>query len=337
MAPIGEYLSSLRKNRPRAHVSKSRYEIVAAECIRSLCSTFCSTPCSLSTITIDVLSKKNLGSKKGVLGEKKQAIRSIRQHLKNLDHTISVRHIQRMGKDRKGVAIVLVYFYFTKEKKRGGHVSLLVFDGYTRTQHFFNPWGFRDHWVSIEMARPENQLVKGFRVASVDTDAWLKPNDSLQWAYDKNSLRDGSGNCVLLCVLVAAMCLRFGRGDPKHMADELLRLDENKTRAGREKTLQELWSWMNEITLEARARKNGTVRSDTALRKIPSLLFPVPDAKDSPSCHIYLPDKKTYCLRKRCVNDIFCWQHRYFTRNSHAEGKNKMSCDTPLTKCRHYL
>ena len=312
--PISEYLSSLRKNRGRARVSKSRYEIVAAKCIRSLCLRFCTTPCSLSTISINVVSKANLGSKNGVLGEKKQAIDAIRTRLK-LDHPISARKIQAMGRQRKGVAIVLVYFYYTK-KQKGGHVSLLVFDGYTRTQHFFNPWGFRDHWVSIEMARPQNQLVKEFRVASVDEDAWSVPKKSLQWTYDKNNLRDGSGNCVLLCVVVAAMCLRFSRGDPKHMADALLNLDENKTQVGREKYLQELWSWMNEIAHEARASTDGA-------KKIPSLLFPVPDVKDSPNCNIYLPETDRYCSRKRCVNDIYCWQHRYYT------------CNFPSAKCKH--
>lgn len=136
-----------------------------------------------------------------------------------------------------------------------GHACLLVFDARTRKQHFFNPWGYRNHWLNIAFAN-RDPLVQGFRPATRNEDAWENVEDSMQHILDENQY-DVNNNCSLYCVLVAVLCTRFGIGKPKVVANIIVEAikqidDYNGFDAEADHPahshMSRLWNWMNEMS-----------------------------------------------------------------------------------------
>ncbi|ACH46818.1 unknown [Feldmannia species virus] len=301
----------------------SRNREVFTTCIEELCKTFCTSPCT-QTLELVTETTRNLVSLKGVVGQVDRTLQRIR-NLTLPDQT--KKNITRMGRARRGVAVIALFLRSLNGDEH--HASLLVFDGYTRTQHFFNPWGYRNHWMNEAFAR-KSPLVEGFRVSSVMEDAWPTEPISLQYLYDNNGIANGGGNCVLYCIVVAAMCLRYQKGNPKEMADIFMEVSTSAATASLRKSIRglqmrKLYFWVNSL--------NANVVLDT-LSDLPGIIFPAPTNPLDTRCGVYCPKRQRYCKRRRCPEDIFCWQHRHLIRNNHARGSNRRRCVAPQAKCR---
>lgn len=216
---------------------------------------------------------------------------------------------------------------------------MLVYDGFTRKQHFFNPWGYHDHWLTKAFAQ-RTSLVPHFAVATVQEDSWPSCEETLQYKYDDNGLSNGSGNCVLYTVLIAAMCFRFGKGDPFEMANVFMDRDDSNLKNQKQVTarrvkMSKLWTWMNDLaaTTDTFINKKSTASVKAQAKKtISSLLFPI-TGNPNQKCNIFCPKSGKYCSRKRCGNDIFCWQHKYSIRNTNAKGIHRRKCKMIQAKC----
>ena len=240
--------------------------------------------------------------------------------------------LEEMRRLRRGVGVVsLLIRYAAPGLSRAGHATIFVFDAYRGIQHYFNPWGFEGHWLSKAFAnRPA--LVNGYRPGTVQEDAWPTVAQSLQGRYDKNILQDGTGNCVVYCLLVAVLCMRFGKGDPKAMAN-LYMSNYNHMADPGTWVLPRLWAWMTAIqeTLQrSKNRANTSQQREEAREELDRVIFP---PRGEGQCGYYSPALDSYCKRKPCRDKVFCWQHRYYARNRDAEGDKKRACKKPQEKC----
>lgn len=172
------------------------------------------------------------------------------------DFSLTPQHaasIQQTLQRKRGISVVHVRIVPVIQRP---HACLLVFDARTRKQHFFNPWGYRNHWMSIAFANRDVPLVEGFRAASRNEDAWVNAAESMQDTLDINHY-DVSGNCALYCVLVGVLCTRFGLGKPRLMAtiitEAIKEIDayngfnveaDNPAHSH----MSRLWNWMNEMS-----------------------------------------------------------------------------------------
>lgn len=157
---------------------------------------------------------------------------------------------------KRGVSIV--YLVVIPTPPRQSHSCLLVFNARTKRQHFFNPWGYRNHWLSQAFAE-RAPLAQGFRVASLNEDNWAHVNQSLQHIVDNNHL-NVRGNCSLYCMLVGILCTRFGFGKPRAMAnlikealveiDHASGFDVNANHPA-SSHVSILWNWLGELMSNA--------------------------------------------------------------------------------------
>ena len=164
-----------------------------------------------------------------------------------------VASIQQTLQRKRGISVIHVGI---RTEIQGGHACLLVFDARTRKQHFFNPWGYRNHWMNIAFANRDVALVEGFRAASRNEDAWVNQAESMQIILDVNQYHV-HGNCAMYGVLVGVLCTRFGLGKPKLMAtiitEAIKEIDayngfnvevDNPANSH----MSRLWNWMNEMS-----------------------------------------------------------------------------------------
>lgn len=82
--------------------------------------------------------------------------------------------------------------------------------------HFFDPQGSRYHWLNIAFAN-RRTLVEGFSHASAYEDGWSTHDISILTIIDANQYKS-DGNCIMYCVLVGVLCIRFRIGQPKLVA-----------------------------------------------------------------------------------------------------------------------
>ncbi len=167
----------------------------------------------------------------------------------NQQHAASIEQtLQR----KRGVSVV----YLSVRDHVQRHACLLVFDARSRKQHFFNPWGYRSHWLNIAFANRDVPVVPGFRPATRNEDAWVNLEDSMQMILDENHY-DVGGNCALYCVMVAVLCTRFGIGKPKVVANIIVNAmkeidDYNGFDAEADNPahshMSRLWNWMNNMS-----------------------------------------------------------------------------------------
>ena len=162
------------------------------------------------------------------------------------------RSIRKTLTKKRGISVV----YLTLQSQHNRHDCLLIFDARTRRQHFFNPWGYRQHWLSIAFATRPTELVDGFTKASVNMDAWENVQVSMQSRIDHN-MHGVPGNCALFCVLIATLCTRFGVGRPKVMGEIVMEAmkqidDAHGFNADihnpSHSHISRLWNWMNHMS-----------------------------------------------------------------------------------------
>ncbi|CAM9156105.1 unnamed protein product [Ectocarpus sp. 12 AP-2014] len=178
------------------------------------------------------------------------------------DHALSIS--ETLGRKR-GVSVIHVTVH--PDAPQSAHSCLLVFDARTRRQHFFNPWGNRNHWLSRAFAEKTPPLVQGFTVASLNEDNWASVNQSLQYRVDRNHY-NVRGNCTIYCMLIAVLCTRFNFGKPRLMAnllkDALRDIDaangfdvENDDPASSHMSI--LWNWASDLISDAQSLADSVV------------------------------------------------------------------------------
>lgn len=167
-----------------------------------------------------------------------------------------IMSIQQTLEKKRGVSVV--YVVVVPDLPGHQHSCLLVFDARKKKQHFFNPWGYRNHWLSQAFAeRPT--LVPGFKVATLSEDNWPQVAQSLQYMVDRNHF-NVQGNCSLYCILVGVLCTRFNFGKPRLMANLLKEAlgeidhangfnEQNDNPASSHVSI--LWNWLGEMVTDA--------------------------------------------------------------------------------------
>ena len=312
------HLEIVRSEEPGPH---SRRQFVYEGILGTLCRTFCSTPC-VSPLNIQ-LTMEQLCNNEDTTGVSSR-IKDLGRIISNVD-TLSIKNMGILG---RGICIMPVSIHCESV----GHACMLVFDAYTSTQHFFNPWGTQDHWLSIAFA--DTTLVDGFTPAPVKEDAWPTWEMSLQGMWDSVLNRDNAGNCASYVIIVAMLCLRFGVGRPKLMADLLIiSVQENGEIRGREITF--IWNWVHQMCdyyMISDDMYNTPIIRRQARNLVIRLLFPPKRMQ----CGIYLFESDTLCMRQACPGDVLCWQHRYLIRNIDSTQPNKWDCGAPLEKCEQW-
>lgn len=240
--------------------------------------------------------------------------------------------IQKTLRKKSGISMVYVVVDGRATKKSYAHATLLVFDGSTGKQHFFDPSGSHKSWLQQTMAiRPP--FVEGFKVANEKEDSWPRFEKTLQHQFDQTGIRDGGANCGVWVFMVATLCLRFGIGDPKFIATLLMSVSTNQKSTPGSFT-RRMWTWMGSMQTPVRKimdPKVKNVQRDAAVQQLTKQIFR-PDS--TTICGAYCPTSDTVCTRKACPEDIFCWQHRFSIRNKDKRGKNKMKCSATQVKCR---
>ncbi|CAM9692516.1 unnamed protein product, partial [Ectocarpus sp. 12 AP-2014] len=237
--------------------------------------------------------------------------------------------IKKTLENKRGVSIV----YVRMAGRGKGHACLLVFDASTRKQHFFNPWGYRGHWMQKAMWT-RGPFVEGFDVAHIKEDCWVHKEQSLQAKFDQTGVPgDEGGNCGVFTILVAILCLRFGVGDPKFMAT--LFITENfRGRSVVGEITTRLWTWILSMEKAVRVLQNPLSAPATKKSAREELAIKLFLPHSSALCGVYCPGSDKVCERKACARDVFCWQHRYLLRNKDKRGKNKKKCTARQAECR---
>ena len=322
---IKKHMKDFLKGFPREHSvdPNCRHTTFYQVAMSTMCDTFCSSP-SVKRLVIPV------SSVSGIHNGTKRDIDSI-PGLKLKEN--EKKAISKTLKQKRGVSIVEVNL----ESPAGSpnHACLMVFDASTRKQHFFNPWGYTTHWLQKAMAN-RAPFVEGFEVASRFEDSWGDEDRSLQHLYDQTGVGlNERGNCGVWVLLVAVLCLRFGVGHPKLMATLFMSASGTEHRRIPGEFTTRLWTWMTSMERPVRVlrRQDSTPAQKKAAREeLNAIMF---HSTHTTSCGIYCPKSDTVCERKACPSDVFCWQHRFSTRNKDKRGRNKMKCSATQAKCRY--
>lgn len=289
----------------------------------TVCDTFCSSP-SVSILNVPVSS---LGGIHDGLQSDIDKVPGLR--LREAD----VKNIKKTLKKKRGISIV--YITMVSPPGFANHATLMIFDAFTRKQHFFNPWGYTTHWLQKAMAE-RAPFVEGFEVASRFEDSWGEEDKSLQSLFDQTGVWvTDRGNCGLWVFFVSVLCLRFGVGDPKLMATLFMSASGAEDRRIPGEFTSRLWTWLTsmERPVTVLQRENSTAAQKKAARQ--ELAVKTFHSNHTRSCGIYCPKSDTVCKREACESDVFCWQHRFFTRNKDKRGKKKMKCSATQVKCRY--
>jgi hypothetical protein len=238
---------------------------------------------------------------------------------------------------RKGVGVVVVMI----DGPTTSHMCLLVFDGRTRMQHFFNPWGYPDQWVQKAIAE-RTPFVPGFQVATALQDSWVDRSRTLQRLFDRtatNVVQD-RGNCGVLTTMVAVLCMRFDVGDPKLMADIFISASGYPARPREPGLLmQRMWSWIIDLQPHVIVMRDwaSTAAEKRAARiAVCDQLF-VHSASAvqgrRPLCGVYCRSSSRTCERQACANNIMCWQHRFILKNMDNLTANRRKCSSKQVTC----
>lgn len=228
----------------------------------------------------------------------------------------------------RGVSFIPV-FILPHSKKEVGHLCLVVFDAKTRTQHFFDPDGHYNTWLVRAVAnRPP--FVEGFRVASFQEDSWPKNQHTLQYLFDV----PGRGSCGSFCVLIAVLCMRFGVGNPKLMA-QLFISSCRKVEENLSNFTKRIWLWINTVSKEMEVILNDKSKPKEKEAAYLSVCDKMFHKSSVPICGVYCFSSKMPCERRSCEDDVMCWQHRYLIRNNDKKGKGKMKCSAKRQNCKN--
>lgn len=298
-----------------------RWESFYRSVMRTMCETFCSSPV-LGDLAVHV------GTNRRIQHGLEADIAKV--PLLRLDNTTR-NSIKKTLAKKRGISLVFVSIKGPSAR----HACLLVFDASRRRQHFFNPWGYVNHWLQKAIAdRPP--FVEGFRVAPASEDAWPTSQSSLQHKFDRAGvgISDEDGNCGVYVVLMCVLCLRFGVGDPKFMAILFMTETIPRGRPVAGEFTTRLWTWMASMERPVNVLRSGnaTPASKKAARQEMTTKMFHPNA--TTLCGMYCPKSDTVCVRKACPEDVFCWQHRFLVRNKDKRGRNKMKCSATQAKCR---
>lgn len=261
-----------------------------------------------------------------------------RDTIPNLNLPEDVRKsIENTRLQTKGVSFVVVDIV----PRRGLHHScVLVFDARTRMQHFFNPWGYHSHWLQDAIAH-RAPFVPGFRVAPVARDSWPdgQRHNTLQDLFDNVGTGNSRerGNCGVYIVLVVVLCMRFGVGDPKMMAQlfiDVCRAQQPANAPAGSVVTRRLWTWISNTDPEVQTLTSGNFvyayQRRAARISICNKLF----HRSQPAvCGVYCPSSSRTCGRRPCPNDVMCWQHRFLFRNKDRVGGGRMRCNAPRAQC----
>ena len=324
---IKKNIKEFLKGFPREHSVEPncRHTGFYKTAMSTMCDTFCSSP-SVSTLTVPV------SSLDGIVTGVQRDIDNVQSLRLSPKHQISIK---KTLKKKRGISIV--YVTMVSPPGSPNHATLMVFDASTRKQHFFNPWGHTAHWLQRAIAE-RAPFVEGFEVASRFEDSWGESARSLQTLFDETGVwMNEPGNCGLWVFFVSVLCLRFGVGDPKLMATLFMSASGAEERRIPGEFTTRLWTWMTSMERSVRVlrRENSTPAQKKAARQ--ELSVKMFHSNQTSSCGIYCPKSDTVCVRKACQYDVFCWQHRFLTRNKDKRGKNKMKCSATQVKCRYRL
>lgn len=237
-----------------------------------------------------------------------------------------VNSIRETLTEKRGVSVIYVQL---KLEDTSCHVCLLVFDGRTKMQHYFDPLGFTTEWLVKLMSR-RRPFVEGFRVASVEEDSWHGEDSCMQVVLDETGDPNETGNCGVYAFIVTMLCLRHGIGNPKKMATIYTQVCIDRGRAGR--STRRLWSFLKALFPLAQNLRNSS-RQNRASRKavLSELIW---DRFRTDRCGMYCPSSGKLCERTPCGQDIFCWQHRFEFRNKDAEGPDRRRCSAKQVECK---
>ena len=324
---IKKNIKEFLKGFPREHSVEPncRHTGFYKTAMSTMCDTFCSSP-SVSTLTVPV------SSLDGIVTGVQRDIDNVQSLRLSPKHQISIK---KTLKKKRGISIV--YVTMVSPPGSPNHATLMVFDASTRKQHFFNPWGHTAHWLQRAIAE-RAPFVEGFEVASRFEDSWGESARSLQTLFDETGVwMNQPGNCGLWVFFVSVLCLRFGVGDPKLMATLFMSASGAEERRIPGEFTTRLWTWMTSMERSVRVlrRENSTPAQKKAARQ--ELSVKMFHSNQTSSCGIYCPKSDTVCVRKACQYDVFCWQHRFLTRNKDKRGQNKMKCSATQVKCRYRL
>lgn len=315
---VKEFLTSIPITESKDPNERSRG--LYANILGQMFSTFCSSPPLMFT---DV----ELPGKSTIFSESDEQLKQRIAIIRNLKLPPKTKKdIKETLRKKRGISIV----YMGLSLKEAGHATLIVFDGSTGKQHFFDPHGFHKHWLQQTMAQ-NPPLVEGFKVASVEEDSWPRVQSSIQYQFDKAvSVVHAGGNCGLWCVLVASLCLRFGVGDPKFMASLFMDVYRNSKVV----ITTRLWTWVKFMEDPVAVMAESEVNSRKFKEARGELTRIVFRPESTRQCGVYCPKSGKVCSRNACGEDVFCWQHRFTLRNKDKRGKNKRKCSTPQAECR---
>lgn len=233
---------------PNVHSPESHtiYGDQCAPLISSITKTFCSS--ARPNAALYRLDISTISNNQGGLGPDVAVIE---------DFALEPNHMTSIAatlQKKRGISVV--FLSFVMADTGNAHACLLVFDARHRKQHFFNPWGYRNHWLNIAFyGRRGVPLVEGFDVATQFVDGWNTFADSMQARLDNNHY-NAPGNCALCAMLVAILCTRFGVGSPRLMANIIMEaiaeidgsngFDVNND-SPVSSHISKLWNWMNEL------------------------------------------------------------------------------------------
>ena len=322
-AHIQKHLKDFLKGFPIEHSLEPNCRHVSfyRSVLRTICETFCSSS-ALAELDVDVGSAARIHN--GLQADISKVA------LLQLDNPSRTSIKKTLAKKR---GISFVYVKMIAQNSNAKHACLMVFDASTRKQHFFNPWGYTNHWLQRAIAdRPP--FVEGFQVASVYEDSWQTDSLSLQGKFDRAGVGPNeAGNCGVWIVLVCVLCLRFGVGEPKLMATLFMTETIPRGRPIAGEFTTRLWTWMTsmERPVNVLSSNNSTPAGKKAARQ--ELTAHIFHSDATTLCGMYCPKSDTVCVRKSCPGDVFCWQHRFFVRNKDKRGRNKMKCSATQARC----
>lgn len=207
--------------------------------------------------------------------------------------------------------------YFRKKKARA-HACVLMFDLKNKIQYFFDPWGFAKHekqrTVSLlEAVCSRPAFVQGYTVPDILEQGWLRKERGLQTVFeriytdssDKFKVAKFTGVCVLMCILVIMVLVRFNIHTPLQTADVLKHMVKHISVEDREQIVLRLAVF---ILRMARIPYSRTGE------------FFVPTTPGIHTCNTLLLSGKL-CSRNTCENRCMCWQHENMLLNPDKETK----------------
>lgn len=191
----------------------------------------------------------------------------------------------------------------------------MMFDFDNKTQEFWDPWGevgsaplytnaFSQRESFLLQLCPRVLTVQQLPLPQMDRS--LQP--FLQYSPAMSDL------CTACCFAVIFLYLRFGIVR-LHLCAQLIREAYLGNTPARNTFIKRFIKWCNTFLVDDAA----------AQIDIPQIVL-----DDDNRCAIVSKSTGRLCRRKRCGNQLYCWQHRYFWQNPFAADPHRMACAAPF-------